>query len=72
MKGNTDISDEMLVKRGKMEKSPLQMNPGEFRKWQKDMTIGIRDYLFSIGQPLIYKKEGRFVAEYANGYIKFL
>ena len=66
------ISEESFIKKGRMKKSPLLMSDGEKKAWELQMSLGIRDYLFSIGQPLVYKKEGKMIAEYSDGQIKNL
>jgi hypothetical protein len=66
------ISDEQFIKKGRMKKSPLSMNPAELEAWEKQETAYVRNYLFSIGQPLVYEKNGVMVAEYADGHIKKL
>ncbi len=47
------IDEESFIKRGKMKKSPLLMTPEELKVWKAEMKQGIREYLFSIGQPLV-------------------
>ena len=64
--------EEGLSKTGKMKKSPLTMSAGELKRWKKSMGEDIRAYLFSIGQPLVYRKEGKMVAEHSNGEIELI
>ena len=66
------VSDEQFIKKGRMKKSPLSMNPEELKAWKEQETAYVRNYLFSIGQPLVYKKDGQMIAEYADGQIKKL
>lgn len=66
------ITDESLVKKGKMRKFPLDMDASELRIWKENMAKDTRAYLFSIGQPLVYEKDGQMVAEYADGRIEML
>jgi hypothetical protein len=66
------IPDEQFIKKGRMKKSPLLMNPGELKAWKEQEAAYVRNYLFSIGQPLVYKKDGVMVVEYADGRIKTL
>jgi len=65
-----DIPEEQLVKKGKMVKAPWTMTETERAQWEKRTQEEARDYLFSIGQPLVYEKDGRMIAEYADGRIK--
>lgn len=48
------------------------MGAEELSVWEEQEKINVRDYLFSIGQPLIYEKNGIMIAEYADGRIKEL
>jgi hypothetical protein len=66
------IPDEQFIKKGRMKKSPLLMNPVELEAWERQETAYVRNYLFSIGQPLVYEKDGVMIAEYADGRIKTL
>lgn len=66
------ITDESLMKKGKMKKFPLDMDASELGIWKENMSKDIRAYLFSIGQPLVYEKDGQMVAEYADGRIEML
>jgi hypothetical protein len=66
------IPDEQFIKKGRMKKSPLLMNPTELKAWKEQEAAYVRNYLFSIGQPLVYKKDGVMLAEYADGRIKTL
>lgn len=66
------VQAEESAKIGKMKKSPLIMSVGELKRWKKSMDEDIRTYLFSIGQPLVYRKEGRMVAEYADGKVELI
>lgn len=66
------LTEENVLKTGKMNKSPLTMSGDELRRWKKSMSADIRAYLFSIGQPLVYRKEGKMVAEYPDGEIKMI
>jgi len=64
-----DIPEEELVRKGKMTKSPFDMTLEEEREWQIKTKLETRAYLFSIGQPLVYVKDGVMIAEYADGRI---
>ncbi|ETZ19278.1 hypothetical protein [Pedobacter sp. V48] len=64
------ISEEDFVKKGRMKKSPFHMQPEELKRWEEKEKAYVRNYLFSIGQPLVYKKNGKMVAEYADGRVE--
>ena len=55
-----------------MTKDPFTMTGEELAAWKEQSKLKIREHLFSIGQPLVYKTNGHFVAEYADGRIKQL
>jgi hypothetical protein len=55
-----------------MTKPTSQMSPTELKKWEAQSKINIRNYLFSINQPLVYYLEGVPVAEYKDGRIEKL
>jgi len=64
------MNDEIKYQVGQMEKDPREMTVDERNEWYKKCAENTRDYLFSIGQPLVYRrKDGHTVAEYSNGYI---
>lgn len=53
-----------------MVKDPKTMLPNERVEWQRECAQYTRAYLFSIGQPLVYRRaDGHTVAEYADGSI---
>jgi len=60
-------NDEPFIKRGRMTKSPLEMKPEELKIWEQKEQAFVRNHLFSIGQPLVYKKNGVMVVEFADG-----
>jgi len=62
----TDIN----FKQGRIVKDPKTMLPNERVEWQQECAQQARAYLFSIGQPLVYRRaDGHTVAEYADGSI---
>ncbi|WPU97775.1 hypothetical protein SNE26_17245 [Mucilaginibacter sp. cycad4] len=67
-----DIPLDSILKKGKMTRKPWLMTPAERADWLAKMQNEAKEYLFSIGQPLVYKKDGRFLAEYADGTTKVL
>jgi hypothetical protein len=58
-----------LVRKGKMTKSPFKMTLEQEREWQTQKQLEAKAYLFSLGQPLVYEKDGIMIAEYADGRI---
>ncbi|MDB5090955.1 MAG: hypothetical protein JWR09_4949 [Mucilaginibacter sp.] len=67
-----EIPLELMLKKGKMIQKPWLMSSAERTKWLSDMKQEAKAYLFSIGQPLVYKKDGHYIAEYADGSTKML
>ena len=67
-----DIPLDMLAKKGKKPANFGQMTLEEYRNWERDMQKEAEAYLFSIGQPLVYKKDGQYIAQYADGTINVL
>lgn len=64
--------DRLFIRRGEMTKDPFMMTGEELAAWKERSKRETRERLFAIGQPLIYKTNGHFVAEYADGTIKQL
>lgn len=64
--------DRPFIKKGEMIKDPFTMTSEELTAWREQSMLKIRERLFAIGQPLVYKTNGHFVAEYADGTIKRL
>jgi hypothetical protein len=67
-----DIPLDLLIKKGKKPANFDQMTPEEYQKWERSMQKEAEAYLFSIGQPLVYKKDGEYIAEHADGNISIL
>lgn len=63
---------DFAITRGTLIKPIYEMTPLEREVFYKEMAIKTRKYLFSIGQPLLYKKDNQVVAEYADGTIKVI
>jgi hypothetical protein len=62
------MTDEIEYQKGTMVKDPRDMTNSERAEWQRQCAENARDYLFSIGQPLVYKQpDGHVVAEYKDG-----
>lgn len=65
-----EIPEAELLRKGKMTKSPFDMTLEEEKEWRIQKQAEAQAYLFSIGQPLVYEKDGVMIAEYADGSIK--
>jgi hypothetical protein len=57
---------------GTLKKPIYEMTTEEREEFYKGMALETRTYLFSIGQRLVYEKNGKIVAEYADGTIKLV
>jgi len=65
-----EIPEEELLRKGKMTKSPFDMTMEEEKQWQIEKQEEAKAYLFSIGQPLVYEKNGVMIAEYSDGRVE--
>ena len=63
---------EIKYRTGKLVKPTNQMSLTELKTWEEQSKKDIRNYLFSINQPLVYYLEGIPVAEYKDGRIEKL
>jgi hypothetical protein len=63
---------EIKYRIGTMTKRPTEMSEEELKNWQKQGEKEVREYLFSINQPLVYYKDGVLVAERKDGSIELL
>ena len=63
---------EIKYRVGTMTKPTNEMSMIELKNWQEQGTKEIREYLFSINQPLVYYKDDIPVVEYENGIIERL
>jgi hypothetical protein len=59
----------LTTKTGKLPANFDEMSVEEVKAWEKAMQKEAEEYLFSIGQPLVYEKDGQMVAQNANGSI---
>ena len=55
---------------GTLKKPLLSMTPDERESYYQSAIHQLRERLFAIGQPLVYRRNGEIVAEYANGIIE--
>ena len=63
---------EIKYRTGKLIKPTSQMSATEYKVWQEEGNKQIREYLFSINQPLVYYRGEEIVAEYKDGRIEKL
>lgn len=63
-------TDTIKYRIGIMTKRPAEMTAQELKLWQEQGEKEIREYLFSINQPLIYSKKGVMVIEHKDGSIE--
>lgn len=66
------LTETIKYRTGTMTKRPTEMSAQELKTWQEQGEKEIREYLFSINQPLIYEKNGVMVAENKDGSIDIL
>ncbi|WP_133163414.1 hypothetical protein [Siphonobacter curvatus] len=66
------MKDEIILKVGEMVKSPSSMDEQERTIWQQQIAQKAKEYLFSIGQPLVYERDGHIVAEHQDGRIMII
>jgi hypothetical protein len=52
---------------GSMSKNIIDMTLSEREAYYQTCALKVKEHLFSIGQPIVYEKNGRIVAEYADG-----
>ena len=57
---------------GTLKKPIYEMTIDEREEFYQDIALKTRAYLFSIGQPLVYEKNGKIIAEYADGTFKVI
>lgn len=63
------IEERDFIKKGAMQKDFFQMNEEEKNNWRNTIAEKTKETLFAKGQPLVYKKDGKLIAEYADGRI---
>lgn len=64
------LIETIKYRTGTMTKRPTEMSEQELKTWQEQGEKEIREYLFSINQPLIYAKNGVMVIERKDGSIE--
>jgi hypothetical protein len=65
------VAEKIKYKVGTMTKSPFDMDDAEYKIWQENGNRETREYLFSIGQPLVYYIDNQTVIEYSDGRIEY-
>ena len=58
---------ELPIKRGKLPANFDEMSLDEVKAWERAMQKEAEEYLFSIGQPLVYEKDGQMIAQHGDG-----
>jgi hypothetical protein len=66
------VAEKIKYRTGTMTKSPFDMDDAEYKIWQEKGKIETREYLFSIGQPLIYFIDNQVVIENSDGTIEYI
>jgi hypothetical protein len=64
------VAEKIKYREGTMTKSPWDMDDAEYEIWQEEFKKDTREYLFSIGQPLVYVYGDKTVIEYKDGTIE--
>lgn len=63
---------EILLKIGEQVRDPREMTREELDKWHEQLAQDARKYLFSIGQPLVYERDGHVLAEHNDGRVELI
>ncbi|MGG7665400.1 hypothetical protein [Dyadobacter sp. BHUBP1] len=66
------MKEDIQFKIGHRTNDPCSMTREERSQWQQQLAVNARDYLFSIGQPLVYKRDGHVVVEHKDGRIQVI
>ena len=66
------MMNEIKYRTGTLTKPTSEMSSTEFKIWEEQGKKEIREYLFSINQPLVYYRGEEIVAEYKDGRIEKL
>lgn len=61
---------EIKYRTGTLVKPTSEMSPSEYKAWQEESTKRIREYIFSINQPLVYFRGDEIIIEYKDGRIE--
>ena len=63
------IKEQDFIKKGAMQKDFFEMSDEEKKGWYITIAEKTKATLFAKGQPLVYRREGKMIAEYADGRI---
>jgi hypothetical protein len=63
------IKEQDFIKKGAMQEDFFLMNEEEKKSWRHAIAEKAKATLFAKGQPLVYRKDGKMIAEYADGRI---
>ncbi len=66
------VAKKIKYRVGTMTKSPWDMADDEYKIWQEEAKKEAREYLFSIGQPLVYFIDNKVVIENKDGSFEYL
>lgn len=66
------MKEDIQFKIGRRTNDPRLLTPEERSQWQEQIAVNARDYLFSIGQPLVYKRDGHIVVEHKDGRLQVI
>jgi hypothetical protein len=66
------VTEKIKYRTGTMTKSPFDMDDAENKIWQEKGKIEAREYLFPIGQPLVYFIDNQVVIENNDGTIEYI
>ena len=66
------IKEEDILKKGMKQDDFFQMTDEGKKQWKEQFVARTKAYLFSIGQPLVYEKDGKMIAEYEDGKVVYL
>ena len=65
-----DPTNTITSYEGTLPKSLLIMTHDERESCYRLAVLQLRERLFAIGQPLVYRKDGEIVTEFANGILE--
>lgn len=64
------IKESLLIKKGRGSHSPYDLSQMNEQANLEQVEKGIRAYLFSLGQPLVYEKDDSLLVEYPDGSLE--
>ncbi len=63
---------DFAITKGTLKKPIYEMTAEEREDFYREVSIKIRERLFKLKQPYIYSKNGKIVAEYADGTVTII